>query len=89
LIIYLSDHGEVLGEDGLWLHAADHKASKNPACIVWVSNIYAAKYPEKVKALASNKDKRWETDFLFHSILDGGCIPTAVIHNDLNIFFHK
>ena len=86
LMIYLSDHGEVLGEDGMWLHAGDHIASKNPACIVWYSDTFAKKYPDKVTSVAANKANRLRTDFLFHSILDGGEIPTKLIREDLNIF---
>ena len=85
-MIYLSDHGEVLGEDGMWLHARDHIASKNPACIVWYSDTFAKKYPDKVTSVAANKANRLRTDFLFHSILDGGEIPTKLIQEDLNIF---
>lgn len=86
LMIYISDHGEVLGEDGMWLHAGDHLASKNPACIVWYSLSYASKFPDKVKALYNNKDRHLRTDFVFHSILDAGNIPTQIIHPDLDIF---
>lgn len=86
IVIFLSDHGEVLGEDGAWLHAGDNIASKNPACLVWFSDIYAMKYPEKLAALEGNQQKRYRTDFLFHSILDAGNIPSSVIRKDLNIF---
>jgi glucan phosphoethanolaminetransferase (alkaline phosphatase superfamily) len=89
LMIYIADHGETLGEEGMWLHAGDNDASKNPAFIVWYSDQYKNKYPEKVNALIQNKNLRWRTDFLFHSILSGCNIPSIVIHNDLNIFSVK
>jgi len=38
LLIYLSDHGELLGENGKWLHAQEDEASKNPAMILWYSD---------------------------------------------------
>ena len=70
ILIYLSDHGESLGEDGFWLHAAGADATKNPACIIWYSDKFAKCYPDKVNALQANSSKRYRTDFLFHSVLD-------------------
>jgi glucan phosphoethanolaminetransferase (alkaline phosphatase superfamily) len=86
IMIYLSDHGESLGEKGNWLHASENEYLKNPACLVWCSNIYIRKYPSKFEALKYNKSKRFRTDFLFHSILSGGNIPSKVISRDLDIF---
>lgn len=86
IVVFLSDHGEVLGENGSWLHAGDNIASKNPACLVWFSDIYAMKYPQKLAALEGNQKKKYRTDFLFHSILDAGNVPSSLIREDLNIF---
>lgn len=86
IVVFLADHGEVLGEEGAWLHAGDNIASKNPACLVWFSDMYAMKYPEKLAALEGNQQKRYRTDFLFHSILDAGNIPSSVIRKELNVF---
>lgn len=70
LIIYLSDHGELLGEDNLWLHAQPGKASENPAMIVWYSNQFKNKYPKVVSNLKSHQTQKLDLDFFFHSILD-------------------
>lgn len=86
LMIYISDHGEVLGEDGMWLHAGDHVVSKNTACVIWYSDEYATRNPEKTAALNLHKNKRWRTDFLFHSILSAAEIPTNVIQKNLDTF---
>jgi glucan phosphoethanolaminetransferase (alkaline phosphatase superfamily) len=87
ILIYLSDHGETLGEDGLWLHAGDDIASKNPACIIWCSDRFIAAYPEKADAIRMNRNQFIRTDFLFHSILNAGNIPTKIIDNKLNVFY--
>lgn len=89
LMIYISDHGEVLGEDGMWLHAGDHTVSKNTACLIWFSDEYATRNPEKTEALNQHKNKKWRTDFLFHSILSAAEIPTAVIKKDMDVFSLK
>ncbi|MFY9242506.1 MAG: sulfatase-like hydrolase/transferase [Polaribacter sp.] len=72
ILIYISDHGETLGEDDMWLHAQEHKASKNPAMLVWYSNNFEKSYPLKIKQLKSKKQDSITTDFLFHSVLDIG-----------------
>lgn len=69
ILIYLSDHGESLGEDGNWLHASGAEETKHPACIVWYSDRYAETYPDKVRALHENSARRYLTDFMFHSVL--------------------
>lgn len=86
VLIYISDHGEILGEDNLWLHAADHEAAKYPASLIWMSEKYIHENQHKLAALIANKDKRWRTDFIFHSILSAAGIPSAIIQSDLNIF---
>ena len=70
VLIYISDHGESLGENGHWLHAAGAEETKNPACIVWYSASFEQRYPEKIQTLRLNSQKRYRTDFLFHSVLD-------------------
>lgn len=70
VLIYLSDHGEILGENGKWLHAQNDDASTNPAMIIWYSDDFKKAYPEKIKNLQSNASKQITTDFFFHTILD-------------------
>lgn len=70
ILIYLSDHGEILGENNKWLHAQEHNSSKNPAMIVWCSNEFKSAFPNKVKTLKINSKKFITTDYFFHSILD-------------------
>ncbi|WP_218598243.1 phosphoethanolamine transferase [Polaribacter sp. NJDZ03] len=70
ILIYLSDHGEILGEDGKWFHPQKHKASENPAMLVWYSENFKQKNPKKVENLNLNKNNSISTDFLFYSILD-------------------
>ena len=69
-MFYVSDHGEILGEDGRWLHAQESEVSKNPAMITWYSDELLAAYPESVKALKENQHKRVTTDFFYHSVID-------------------
>jgi glucan phosphoethanolaminetransferase (alkaline phosphatase superfamily) len=70
IVLYVSDHGEILGEDGKWLHAQNNIHSKNPAMLLWYSNEFAEQYPAKIKNLKANASKRITTDFLFNTFLD-------------------
>lgn len=86
LVIYQSDHGEALGENGEYLHANDAQGVHNPACFIWYSDKYAAANPEKIKALIANKDKRYRTDYVFYSILYAAGIEAEGDNPDVNIF---
>lgn len=87
VLIYLSDHGKCMGEDGHFIHgSADTEPQHLPGCFVWYSDEFARRYPHKVKALRDNKDKRWKSYFLFHSILDAADIRSGYRDESLNIF---
>ncbi len=88
-MIYLSDHGESLGEDGKWLHAQENEAEKYPACVMWFSEKYRDKYPELYTNIEENKDKRWRTEFLFSSLLSIANINTVVKKEKLDITKRK
>lgn len=86
LLIYLSDHGESLGEDGHYWHGADLPQEMRPACFVWYSNRYAEAYPEKIAALKANSTNNYGDEMLFHSLLGGAGIRSGVLLDSLNIF---
>ena len=87
VLIYLSDHGECMGEDGHFIHGSvDNEPQHLPGCFIWYSDEYSRRYSQKVKALRSNKDKRYKSYFLFHSILDAADIKSGYINNNFNIF---
>ena len=86
ILIYLSDHGESMGENGKWLHANEVDVERNPACFVWSSKKYLEKNQNKIQKLISNKDKRYRTDFMFHSVLDASNISSKFMIEDLSIF---
>ena len=86
LVIYQSDHGEALGEDGIFLHGNDIEAVKHPACVVWYSEKYAALYPKKINALVANKNKYYRTDYIFYSLLYAAGIQAEGDNTSVNIF---
>lgn len=86
ILIYLSDHAEALGEEGVWLHAVDAPVLHYPACFVWMTEQYKGYHPEKYEKLQSNKDKFYRTDFAFPSLLDAAGIESDVSDKSLSIF---
>lgn len=70
ILIYLSDHGETLGENGIWLHAQENESSKNPAMLIWYSDNFQKEFPEYINNLKENSVNSISTDFFYHSILD-------------------
>lgn len=86
LVFYLSDHGELLGEDGLWLHAQDSEILKNPAMLVWYNNAFNTKYPKHVNALKLHKNSNFNTSFFYHSLLDLIEVEDFGFQENLSIF---
>jgi len=80
MIIYASDHGESLGENGVFLHGANIDTAPREQLaipmIVWMSDTFVDNNPTK-QANAREWEKanqdgrvRMTHDFLFHSLLD-------------------
>lgn len=85
ILIYISDHGESLGEEGRFLHAVDAPELHIPACFIWYSDKFALNYPEKISALKDNAEKNWSSDIIFHTVLDAGTLSTDVFEPSLSV----
>ena len=70
VMVYVSDHGESLGEGGRWLHAQEGEEAKNPAFIVWYSESFEQNYPEQVSAWPLLKDSPMTTDVIYPFLAD-------------------
>jgi len=88
IVIYCSDHGEYLGENGNYGHIPGVRSKEltNPAAIVWMSDKYKNKNPDKYSNLLKNKDHKYQTSIFFHSILDAASIKGQIINRKLSIF---
>ena len=86
VVLYLSDHAENLGEEGLFGHGQESEALHYPACWVWFSNTFAKKYPNKVKALQANKLLQPNTGFFFHTLLDAADVQTKLKNSKRSVF---
>lgn len=89
VVVFVSDHGEALGEDGNYLHGADYEQLHHTACFVWYSKTYSDRWPQKVAALRRNASRRWRTDAIFHSVADGAALRSPVINRSMSFFNDK
>ena len=86
LLIYTSDHGESLGEEGRFLHGT-HNADEQVAVnmIFWASDKYIKAYPQKILNLRKLQNTAILHDYLFHTILGCSGIKSNIIDNNLNL----
>lgn len=86
-MMYLSDHGESLGERGIYLHGLPYsmapESQKHVGSIMWFGEETGKKIDlEKVR---ENKDKRYSHDNLFHILLGLFEVETEVYKKKMDI----
>lgn len=69
VLLYISDHGESLGENGVYFHAADSEPLHRPACFVWYSKEYALRHPQTVHALKCTAAREMKTTDIFNLVM--------------------
>ncbi len=79
VVIYQSDHGESLGENGKYLHGEETEELHWPAAFIWYSDKYKATYGDKIAGLESRRDSLHFTDYVFHTVLDAADVTTEVM----------
>lgn len=87
-LIYVSDHGESLGEDGFYGHGnMDFREEQlNVPFIAWFSDKFLEKRPYlKDAKLAENISH----DNIFHSMLDCANIDSNLLDRNLSICFKE
>ena len=86
-MIYMSDHGESLGENGVYLHGLPYfmapEAQKHIGAILWFGD--QMKEDIDINALMKNKDKKYSQDNLFHTLLGLFDVETKVYNNKLDM----
>lgn len=89
-MLYLSDHGESLGEYNLFLHGTPYllapEQQKHVAMLAWFSDSYQQSFSVDTHCLQLSRDKPLSQDNLFHSMLGLLEIHSKVYHQDLDLF---
>ena len=83
-MIYMSDHGESLGENGIYLHGLPYfmapDAQKHIGALMWFSPKMREEFD--IDALASREAKAYSQDNLFHTLLGIFKVQTEVYQSD-------
>ncbi len=89
-LLYVSDHGESLGEYGLYLHGAPYAIAPSQQLhvpmIAWVSSGLAADLDLDMRCLRARADVPLSHDNLFHSVLGVFDVRTKAYARDLDLF---
>ena len=86
-MLYMSDHGESLGENGVYLHGLPYfmapDAQTHIGSVLWFGE--KMKKNIDVKKLAQNKNKAYSQDNLFHTLLGLFNVETEVYDKKMDI----
>ncbi|OFJ41306.1 phosphoethanolamine transferase [Pseudomonas koreensis] len=89
-MLYLSDHGESLGEYNLFLHGTPYmlapEQQKHVAMLAWFSDSYQKAYSVDTHCLQLSRDKPLSQDNLFHSMLGLLEVRSSVYQPALDMF---
>jgi glucan phosphoethanolaminetransferase (alkaline phosphatase superfamily) len=79
-VLYSSDHGESLGENGIYSHGLTPAPEQfHVAALAWASDKFTHYNKSKFQQLKSYKDTKLNHDFLFHSLLDCAGIESNIL----------
>lgn len=89
-LIYVSDHGQSLGENGLYLHGAPYNFSpdeqRHIPYMMWLSKNFADNFKINRECLNAQRNKHFSQDNIFHSILGLFGVETKYYNADLDLF---
>ena len=90
-MFYISDHGESLGEDGLFLHGAPYAIApifqRRVPMMTWFSNAFAEDHKMNLGCLNQEAQKeQFSQDNFFHSLLGILDVNTSFYDEDLDLF---
>lgn len=89
-LIYISDHGESLGENHIYLHGTPYfiapEAQTHIPFFTWMSTSFTQQFNINRSCLNAKQNKTLSHDNLFHSVLGLMQISTSVYIPELDIF---
>ncbi len=90
-LVYVSDHGESLGENGLYLHGLPYllapDTQKHVPMLMWFGENFA-KNSINIKQLKQKSNQKYSHDNLFHTLLGLMGITTKIYDPALDILPH-
>jgi lipid A ethanolaminephosphotransferase len=89
-VVYVSDHGESLGENGIYLHGTPYIIAPTQQThvpfLVWVADDLAKSAGYDMSCLAKHADATYSHDNFFHTVLGVMDVATKVYDPALDVF---
>jgi len=89
-MLYMSDHGESLGENGMYLHGTPYlfapEAQKHIGAMMWFSDSFQQEVGLNQRCLEGRKAEAYSHDNLFHSLLGLLGVQSSVYDKQLDMF---
>ncbi len=89
-MLYVSDHGESLGEKNIYLHGLPYRVAPpeqiTVPMITWLSPHFEQLSRVNARCLQTQRDKALSHDNLFHSVLGLMAVNTSVYQRELDFF---
>jgi lipid A ethanolaminephosphotransferase len=89
MLIYVSDHGESLGEQGLYLHGMPYslapRVQKDVPMLIWTSKAYDARVGMRSGCVERRAGHNLSHDNLYHTILGAAGVSNQVYDRRLDI----
>jgi glucan phosphoethanolaminetransferase (alkaline phosphatase superfamily) len=85
-MIYVSDHGESLGEDGVFAHGSHMTLEQTTIPLIfWSSNSFIEHHPKLLNNLSKRMNQNLSHDNIFHSTLDCAGIEGEIIDKSMSL----
>ena len=89
ILIYVSDHGESLGERGLYLHGAPYvvapREQTHIPMLLWMSEGYRKRFAIGETCIRAQRDKALSHDNVYHTVLGALGLRNDVYREDLDL----
>lgn len=89
-MLYVSDHGESLGEKNIYLHGLPYRVAPpeqtTVPMITWLSPGFEKLSRVSTRCLQTHRDRALSHDNLFHSVLGLMAVKSSVYQRDLDFF---
>ena len=89
-LLYVSDHGESLGENNLYLHGLPYAVAPQTQTrvpwITWLSSDFERWRGSRMACLQDERERAVSHDHLFHSVLGLMGVATEVYRRDLDLY---
>ena len=89
-MLYMSDHGESLGENGIYLHSLPYfmapDEQKHIAAIAWLSESCTRNHHIDMTNFKNKRDQPISHDYIFHSLLGIFGVKSKIYDRNLDIF---